>query len=36
MFFRNGVLKNFAKFHRKTPVLGSLLNKVAGLQPATL
>ena len=27
-----GVLKKFRKFHRQTPVLDSLFNKVAGLQ----
>ena len=31
MFFKIGVL-----FHKKTPVLESLFNKVAGLRPATL
>ena len=30
MSFKIGVLKHFSKFHRKTPVLESLLNKVAG------
>ena len=31
------VLQNrFRKFHRKTPVLESLFNKVAGLSPATV
>ena len=32
MFFKLGVLKNFAKFHRKTPVLESLFNKVPNLK----
>ena len=32
MFFKIGVLKNFANIQRKTPVLESLFNKVAGLQ----
>ena len=32
MIFKIGVLKNFGKFHRKTPVLESLFNKVAGFQ----
>ena len=32
MFFKIDVLKNFAKFHRKTPVLQSLFDKVVGLQ----
>ena len=27
-----GVLKHFNKFHRKTPVLESLFNKVVGLK----
>ena len=36
MFFKISVLKRFAKFHRKTPVLESLFSKVAGPQPATL
>ena len=30
MFFKIGVLKNFRKFHRKTPVLELLFNDVAG------
>ena len=30
MFFKIGVLKNFANIHRKTTVLESLFNKVAG------
>ena len=29
---KRGVLKKFAKFHRKTSVLESLFNKVAGLR----
>ena len=39
MFFNIGVLKIFCNIHRETPVLESLLNKVAGLKalkPATL
>ena len=32
MFFKLDVLKNFCKFHRKTPVLETLFNKVAGLK----
>ena len=32
MFFNIGVLKNFAKFIAKTPMLDSLFNKVSGLQ----
>ena len=32
MFFKIGIIKNFANFNRKTPVLGSLFNKVAGLK----
>ena len=28
---RKGVLRNFAKIHRKTPVPDSFLNKVVGL-----
>ena len=32
MFFKIGVLKNFVIFHRKTPVLECLFNKVASLQ----
>ena len=28
-------LKNSAKIHWKTPVLGSLFNKFAGVRPAT-
>ena len=35
MFFKIGVLKNFAKFHKTTPVLESLFNKVAGLKAYT-
>ena len=42
MFYEIGVLKNFKNFHtrnfsilRKTPVLESLSNAVAGLRPAT-
>ena len=30
MFFKLGVLKNFHDIHRKTTVLESLFNKVAG------
>ena len=33
---KKGVLKNFAKFHRKTAALESLFSKVAGLRLATL
>ena len=29
---KNGVLKDFRKFHRKTPVLESVFNKVADLK----
>ena len=36
MFFKIGVSKNFGKSHRKTPVLESLFNKVAGLSFVTL
>ena len=32
MFFKIGILRNFEKFHRKTPVLESLFNKVKGLE----
>ena len=32
MFFKEDVLRNFAKTHRKTPVPESLFNKVAGLK----
>ena len=32
MFFKINVLKKLCKFHRKKPVLQSLLNKVAGLK----
>ena len=32
MFFKIGVLKNFRKFHRKTPILESLSIKVTGLR----
>ena len=31
MFFKNGILKIFLNIHRKTPVLKSLFNKVAGI-----
>ena len=31
-FFKIGTLKNFANFHKKTLVLESLFNKVAGLR----
>ena len=31
MFRKKGILKTFAKFHRKTPVLESLFHKVACL-----
>ena len=36
MFFKKGVLKNFAIFTKKTPALESLFSKVAGLRPAAL
>ena len=36
MFFKIGVSKNFGKSRRKTPVLDSLFNKVAGLSFVTL
>ena len=36
MFLKIGVLKNFGIFSKKTPVLESLFNKVAGLRPTTL
>ena len=37
LFCKKGILKDVAKFiHRKTPVPGSLFNKVAGLRSATL
>ena len=32
MYFKIGVLKKFRKFHRKTPTLGSLFTKVAGVK----
>ena len=32
MFFKIGVLKNFCKFRKKTPVLEHLFNKVLGLR----
>ena len=32
MFFKIGVIKIFCKIHRKTPVLESLFDKVAGLK----
>ena len=32
VFCKKGALKNFCKFHRKTPVLKSLFNKVASLK----
>ena len=35
MFFKTGILKNFAVIMKKTPVLESLFNKVA-CRPATL
>ena len=31
VFYIKGILKNFRKIHRKTPVPGSPFNKVAGL-----
>ena len=36
MFCKKGVLTNFTKIHRKTPVPESLFNEVAGLRSATL
>ena len=36
MFFKTGVLKNFANFIGEHPVLESLFNKVAGLQAGNL
>ena len=33
MFFKTGGLKNFRKNHKKTPVLESLIDKVARLKP---
>ena len=36
VFCKIGVLRNFAKIHKKAPVPESLFNKVAGLRPATL
>ena len=35
VFYRKGFLKNFLKTHKKTTVLESLLNKVAGLKTPT-
>ena len=32
MFFKIGALKNVSNIHRKTPVLVSFFNKVAGLK----
>ena len=32
MSFKMGVFKKFSNIHRKTPVLESLFNKVAGLK----
>ena len=32
MFYQIGVLENFCKIHRKTSVLESLFNKIAGLK----
>ena len=36
VFCKTGVLRNFAKINRKTPVAESLFNKVPALRPATL
>ena len=36
MFFRIGVLKNCSNVYRKTPLLDSLFNKIAGLQTYNL
>ena len=36
MFFKRGVVKKFRKFHRKTPALESLFNKVVGPQACNL
>ena len=33
VFCKKGALKKFRKFHRKTPMVESLFNKVAGLTP---
>ena len=33
---RKGVLSNFTKIHRKTPVPGPIFNNVADLRPAAL
>ena len=33
---KKAALKDFTKIHRKTPLLESLFNKVAGLKTATL
>ena len=35
MFYKLGVLKNFAKIPGKTPVLETHLNALAGLKPVT-
>ena len=35
MFYKIGLLKNFKRILRKTPLLESLFNAVAGLRPAT-
>ena len=36
MFHKIGILKNVRNIHKKTPVLESLFNKIAGLSPVTL
>ena len=36
VFCKKRCSKKFRKIHRKTPVSGSLFNKVEGLRPATL
>ena len=36
MFYKIGVLKNVRNIHKKTTVLESLFNKIAGLSPVTL
>ena len=36
LFYKKGVLRNFAKFTRKHPCQSLLFNKFAGLRPATL
>ena len=36
MFHKIGILKNVRNIRKKTPVLESLFNKIAGLSPVTL